>query len=321
MRLSVGDATNTSDRFCVDLKLANCGTPVSLLQGVVSTPSADFALEAGSVTCGDLPGAFHCQVSDTRNGLKFAVVPSVTAPPTCIDATGDRAVLHFCLQDKQPLCSGQQSVPLALAQTQAIDCGGDAASLGTRDGTVACTGLVGDCNADGKIDLDDLLAQVDVALQSDAPTVSQRARCDDDCDGDVDIFDMRDEMAAILAKLTPPLSCSAEASTGQVGDEKRLSMGRKALRLKNPDTPIRGIQLTLMPSGGPVTVTGVKGTRRTRGFTVVYRQLDPSGPVVVLIVSPSGRTIRRGAGQVARLTLAHSHHRGRLHVTDVRVAR
>jgi hypothetical protein len=321
MLLSASDATNATDRFCVDLRLANCGTPVGLLQGIVSAPVADFALEAGSVTCGELPDGYHCQVNDTGSAFKFAVVPPVTTPATCIDAKGNRMVVHFCLQDKAPICSGQPSVPLALTQVQAIDCGGDAASLDTRNGTVTCSGLLGDCNADGRIDVDDLLAQVDVALQSAAPTVSQRERCDDDCDGDVDIFDMRDEMEAILGSTTPPLPCSAEANTGQANDQKRLSMGRGTLRVKNPDAPIRGIQLTLMPTGGPVTVTGVKATRRTRGFTVVYRQLDPNGPVTVLIVSPTGRSIKRGAGQVARLSMGHARHRGRLHVTDVRIAR
>ena len=321
VRLSVSDASNTSDRFCVDLSLANCGTPISLLQGILSAPSADFALEPGSATCGGLPAGFRCQVSDTDAGIKFVVVPPVTSPAICIDTTGGATVLHLCLQDRAPVCSGQQSVPLQLSQVQAIDCSGGPAIPDTGNGSVACGGLLGDCNADGMIDGDDIVAQVEVALQNGAPTAQQRARCDDDCDGDVDIFDMRDEMEAILGSVHPPLPCASESNTGGGGNDTQVAMLARSLKLTNRTAPVRGVQLTLTPTGGPVSVTGVKATKRTKGFNVIFRQLDPNGPVRVFIVPAAGKTIPRGSGKIIKLTIARARHRGKLRVTDVKIAR
>jgi hypothetical protein len=317
--LSVDDAINAADRFCVDLSLLNCGTQVSLLQGTLKAPSADFTLVDGSVTCGTLPAGFSCRASQTSDGIKFVVVPPVTSPPTCIDPTGGKPVVHLCLQDQNPVCSGLSSVPLVLADVQAADCAGLDADPTTKDGAVTCGGALGDCNADGKLDLEDLLAQVDVALQSSPPTASQKMRCDDDCDGDVDIFDMRDQIDAILGNVQPPLTCALPSNTGVA--TSHVGMRATSLTLTNRDTTVRGVQLTLMPKGGPVRVTGAKATKRTQGFQVVYRQLDPNGPVRVLIVSLTGKKIPKGSGRIAKLALGRGRPRGKLHLVDTRVAR
>jgi len=319
LTLSVADATNTTDRFCVDVDLLSCGSKVSLLQGTLRAPSADFALVDGSVDCGTLPAGFQCRANQTADGVKFVVIPPVTDPPTCIDPTGGQPVVHLCLEDRNPVCSGLASVPLVLADVQAADCDGGAAAPVTNDGAVTCGGLLGDCNADGKIDVADLLAQVDVALQSGPPTAQQKLRCDDDCDGDVDIFDMRDEMDAVLRNASAPLACAQPASTG--AEKSHVAMRAASLMLTNRDATVRGVQLTLVPKGGPVTVTGAKGGKRTKGFQVVYRQLDPTGPVRVLIVSLDGKSIPRGAGRIAKLALAKTRHRGKLHLLDARIAR
>ncbi len=321
--VSVADAVDTTDRFCVDVLLANCGIDVGLMQGTLRAPAAKFALEADSVTCGGLPQGFQCRANETPDGIKFVVVPPVTQPATCIPPGGHTAIVHLCLHDTDPICSGQGTVPIDVADLQASDCTGANANPAARAGAVTCRGLLGDCNADGDIDLDDLLAQVDVALQSGAPTAEQQARCDDDCDGDVDIFDMQDEIDAILGTAPPPLTCSLPDSSdgGGATDRTHVAVRQRASVVLSSKDAVRGVELTFTPKGGPVTVTGAKTTKRTQGFNVAFRQSDANAPVRVLVVSVTGKKIPKGAGRIVKLTLAKGKHQGRLKLMGMKVAR
>jgi hypothetical protein len=77
------------------------------------------------------------------------------------------------------------------------------------------------------------------------------------------------------------------------------------------------VEVTLVPVGGPGAVTGVRGTRRTRGFTIAHHQATGHGPVHLLVVSLEGKPLRPGRAPIARLATA----KGRWRVQAVTVAR
>jgi hypothetical protein len=89
--------------------------------------------------------------------------------------------------------------------------------------------------------------------------------------------------------------------------------------LKNPKVPVRGIELTLEPVGGPVSVRGIVGIRRTKNFTVEYHQSGGEGVVKVVIVSLKGDMIRTGRGEIVRLKLVKAPGAGRLRLTGAKV--
>ena len=100
----------------------------------------------------------------------------------------------------------------------------------------------------------------------------------------------------------------------------RLRHRGRRVRLVNPDAAVRGLELTLEPAGGPVQVLDVRTRRRARGFAAEVHQAHPTGPAKVVLVSLSGEVIRPGRGTVLALKLRRPAGRGRLRLTEVRVA-
>ena len=66
----------------------------------------------------------------------------------------------------------------------------------------------GDCAVDGTtVDLFDVLAQIDFALDRFTPTPTQAVLCDDDCDQDIDLFDVLTGVDVVLGRRFLPLVC------------------------------------------------------------------------------------------------------------------
>ena len=63
------------------------------------------------------------------------------------------------------------------------------------------------------------------------------------------------------------------------------------------ETPIRGLQFTVVPLNEHITLVDVSTTARTEGFFVTF---DPKGGTVIL-TSLSGQTIAPGSGPIVEL--------------------
>ena len=150
-----------------------------------------------------------------------------------------------------------------------------------------------------------------------------RAAPADDCDTDVDIFDMSLEIDAILDAATPPLECPATSLTAATTTNSRpprVGFHHAAAMLASTQAAVRGVQLTFVPRGGPVHVLGVATTRRTDGFTALFRQTDPNGPVRVVVFALDGKTIPAGKGKIVKLLIDKTQGHGRLRLVASKVA-
>jgi hypothetical protein len=233
----------------------------------------------------------------------------------CLE-TGVGAIAHLCLQDPEPVCR-LRTVALAIEEPTVVGCNDPSVAVVSHGGNVTCEGVFGDCNVDDSFGLDDVVEKIDIALGRTDPTETQRILCDDDCDGDIDIFDILTEIDALLAN-TAPTRCT-EHRTGVAAATISASRRGRALELENVQTGIRGVEMTLTPMGGPVEVLGVRTTRRTRGFSVAFNQPDPAAPAKVILVAMNGRKILRGKGRIVRVKTRKGSV-GRLSVTSVKVA-
>jgi hypothetical protein len=320
--LAVSDADDFTDDFCVDLTLSNCSDEVSLLQGTLHLGGGSFELTNDAGNCGNF-GGFLCKANQATAGgdVKFVVFPA--ALQTCIPVSGASQVGHLCFHDLDPVCSGLSQVALDLTDLQGADCAHAPLAVADVDGTLRCGGLRGDCDADGDIDIDDLFAQADEAISPGIPSAQTLARCDDDCDSDVDIFDMSLEIDAILNASTPPLECPAaalKAAAATAGRAPHVGFHHTAAVLASNQAGVRGVQLTFVPRGGPVHVLGVATTRRTDGFTALFRQTDPNGPIRVIVFSLDGKTIPAGKGRIVKLLIDKTQSHGRLRLVASKVA-
>ena len=195
-----------------------------------------------------------------------------------------------------------------------------------------CGGRLCDCQADGDIDLFDVLFKIDIVLEKAMPTEVQRALCDDDCDGKIDIFDVLREIDHLLERTPCPEVCPVHPAAAVTGGGVRRGRGagggaggrggggRGGGGVLRNGGPVRGVELTLMPTGGAVEVVGVEPTARTRGFEVAYHQARPGAPVKVAVVSLEGRSIPPGRGTIVRVKTAPGGARTRLRVAEAKIA-
>jgi hypothetical protein len=189
------------------------------------------------------------------------------------------------------------------------------------------------------LDLFDILHKIDIIVERRVAGELERIVCDDDCDGDIDIFDVVREVDALLERIPTPLTCPATGEGGSLTGEQHSGASLKEKRggkedgpavqlrrrgrlvsLDNADVPVRGLELTLVPEGEPVAVKKVRATRRTRRFTVDYHQVAPGEPIKVILVSLSGESVRPGKGPVMRIKTAGGGRRARLRMSEAKVA-
>jgi hypothetical protein len=243
------------------------------------------------------------------------------------------------------MCPAATLVDLDVDDVQIADCNNAPLTPPcVAEGSVLCDGELGDCLANGGVDLFDVLHTIDLVLQRFEASAEQAVLCDVDCDVDVDIFDIVRMIDTLLERIPLPLACpgvplnaataaATEAATTTIADSLGAARARprrparratvqqrgRTLVLDNRDVGARGLEVTLTPEGGPVALRAVRGTRRTRGFEVVASQTDPSGPVKILIVALDGATLPPGRGAVARISTRRPRGGGTLRLTDTRV--
>jgi hypothetical protein len=340
VQLAVGDAASIDADFCVDVTLGNTGSGVQSVQATLADVPDEFELV--DAACTARTAGFSCTASETGDGRITLSVEGQGAQ--CIDA-GTGAIASVCLHDTTPVCPVPSLVQLDVADVTIADCASQPLQACTQSGSIACA-LLGDCVADGTINLFDVLHKIDIILQRVSPTAIEVIVCDDTCEGDINIFDLLQEIDAILGRIQQPLTCMATLSMAPVVEASgpttlstapaelasgpttfthstprvSLQQGGRAVVLANRRTPVRGIQLTLTPEGGPVEVLGVRGTRRSRGFVVAYHQEDPTAPLNVVVVSLTGEALDPGQGAIALLRTRSGRSRGHLRITDVIVA-
>ncbi|TMA90614.1 MAG: hypothetical protein E6J71_17315 [Deltaproteobacteria bacterium] len=310
--LALGDA-HAADSFCLDLGMTN---PLVKVRGLIANivdPSAEF--EFDGITCDGRASGFECSANEVSPGhIRFLVLDTLGG--RCLE-TGLGAIAHVCLRDREPLCR-LRTVSLAIEDPAVVGCDDPSVAVVSHAGNVTCEGVFGDCNVDDSFGLDDVVEKIDIALGRSEPTATQRILCDDNCDGVVDILDIIAEIDALLANTTPT-DCTAEGPRTVEAATVSASRRGRMLELANVHTGIRGVELTLTPTGGPVEVLGVRTTRRTRGFSVAFHQPNPAAPVKVILVAMNGRTIAPGKGRIVRVRTRKGSV-GRLSVTNVKVA-
>jgi len=215
----------------------------------------------------------------------------------------------------------------------------DASGFGRLDAAAAAdtlTGILGDCQIDNAVNLFDVLEMVDIVLGRVTASSRQQTLCDTTCNRTIDLLDILRENDATLGRIPMPLTCSAaltavtaEAAGGAPdasqasGDSNAagkvtVTQRGRSIQLQNTGLPVRGLELTLTPEGGPVEMLGVRSTLRSRQLRADFYQASPDEPVKVVLVSLDGRAIPRGRGSVARLQMRAAG--GRLKLTEAKVA-
>jgi cysteine-rich repeat protein len=329
--LSVADgASAAGGETCLLVSLTSAA-PVRAVQATLVDVPDEFELV--SVECTQRTAGFSCvgnEVGETnRLNLLLVDFAGRCIPP------GSEPIARVCVRDKTPMCGPTPtSVSVTPQDVVVANCDGQTVAPScTQGGAVLCPADVGDCNTDGRFDLLDVLRKIDIILGRAFPTPAQTVTCDADCDGDIDIFDVVRGIDALLERIPQPLTCapataaanirSLAAGNGAQTTESgtRISLGKRGrvVKLKNPKVPVRGIELTLEPVGGPVSVRGIVGIRRTKNFTVEYHQSGGEGVVKVVIVSLKGDMIRTGRGEIVRLKLVKAPGAGRLRLTGAKV--
>jgi len=339
-----GAAAAAAGETCVLVHLGNT-TAVRGVQGtIVDLPNELAAVRA---ECTSRTAGFACSVHEVA-GSSQAQLVVVDLGGACI-APGSGPIAQVCLTDAAPTCPASTLVALDVRDVLIADC--DNAPLApacVAGGSVACGGELGDCLANGDVDLFDVLQAIDVVLQRLVPTADQAVLCDVDCDLDTDIFDVVRMIDALLERIPLPLACpgvapaeadaggtvaSTEAATAMVADTRAARIPRAAraprsavvrqrgrsIVLDNRDVGVRALELTLVPEGGPVELREVRGTRRAHGFEVLSSRSDPSGPVKVILVALDGATLPPGRGTVVRLKTRNLRGAGKLRLTDARI--
>jgi hypothetical protein len=342
-------AVTAGGETCVLVHLAN---PTTAVQGVQATlVDVPDELSLVSVECTERTAGLSCSANEVAGTNEIRLVVVDPAGGRCF-AAGTGPIARVCVRDKAPVCGPDRTdVTLVPQAVQVVACTNEpVAPVCTQPGVIGCPDLLGDCEADGDFDLFDILYKIDVVLGRRVPTARQRMLCDDDCDGDVDIFDVVREIDALLERLPLPLTCplSVNAARAEVRASRNAAMSQadgeaatataqeershrhyvparvtaaqrgRSLGIKNA-MPVRALELTLVPEGGPVTVVGAEATRRTRGFEVAYHQAEPNGPVKVVLVSFADESIRPGRGAVVRLRTARGAGSGQLRLATVTV--
>jgi hypothetical protein len=335
VRLVVGDTATVGSDFCVDIGLDNASTGVQSVHATLVDVPDEFSLTGA--TCAPRAAGFSCSASETADNRILLSVDGTGAQ--CI-ASSTGAIARVCLHDPAPVCPVVSLVSLDVSDVTATDCAPQSLETCTRNGSIICE-VLGDCNIDnGVIDIFDVLNKIDIIIEKVAPTSAESIVCDDTCDGAIDIFDVLQEIDAILGVIPQPLTCpqplslapaaqpetvvpleaeGSAASSARPAPTLSMSQNGPALILTNRDTPVRGIELTLTPEGGPVDVVDVRATRRSRSFIVAHHQANPQAPVRIVIVSSAGERLRPGRGTIATLKLRHTKGHGRLRLTDALV--
>jgi subtilisin family serine protease len=217
----------------------------------------------------------------------------------------------------------------------------DASGFGRLDAVAAAdtlTGILGDCQIENAVNLFDILKMIDIVLGRVTASSQQQMLCDTTCNGTIDVFDILREIDAVGGRIPMPLTCpaaltavTAEAADGPPapdasqasGDSNAMgkvtvSQRRRSIQLQNTGLPVRGLELTFTPEGGPVEMLGVRVTSRSRQLRADFYQTSPDEPVKVVLVSLDGRAIAPGRGSVARLQMRAAG--GRLKLTEAKVA-
>jgi hypothetical protein len=289
-------------------------------------------------TCTTRTAGFTCSASETGDGR---IVLSLDGQGSACINPGAGAIARVCLHDAAPVCPVVSLVSLNASDVTATDCAAQPLAICPQSGGIICE-VLGDCAVDnGVIDIFDVLNTIDIILQKVAPTSVETIVCDDNCDGVINIFDVLQEIDAILGRISQPLTCAqalsltpatttesaaparaGNATAKRASSEPSVSLRQngRAVILANRRTPVRGLELTLEPAGGPVEVVGVRATRRARGFVVGYHQADFEAPVKIVVLSLAGEALQPGRGTIATLKLRGARRHGRLRLTGVRVA-
>lgn len=329
------DAVGSSGEVCVPLELTNA-VGVKGLEGIVTSD-----LEFSRIECGDRDSHFSCaanQLSDGRS-VRFSILD---VGGSCLPA-GTGAVARMCFASDDQTCQDASTVAIGLQSVTAGDCNGTpVAPVCTQSGAIGCV-EIGDCEVDRDVDLFDILHMIDLVLEVAPPEGAEQTACDTDCNGELDIFDIFRMIDVLLGIRPRPLTCSAPhaatsearlAATSPSAVEADLpsapnvpsqpfELRRRGkawvVRVAN-DRPLRGVELTLTPTDGPVEVRGVRSAQRARGLTTEHRQADPHAPVKILMTAFDDARIAAGHGTILTIrTPAHHSDAGHLTLTDVKV--
>jgi hypothetical protein len=338
--LTVSGATTTpGGETCVLVQLSN-PSAVRGAQGVVLDLPDE--LTPVSAECTGRTSGFSCSVNEVpgTGEIQFVVID---LGGRCI-APGGGPIARICLNDQAPVCSVDSLVDLAVSDVVVADCvQGELAPICTEGGSVLCESeaQLGDCLGDGDFDLADILFKIQIILQRAMPTAAQRVLCDDNCDLDIDILDVVREIDALLERIPLPLTCpegaqaaALEAPRGERSAETAVIAERATKRaprkaaarlrgrsivLQNPDAPVRALELTFVPEGGPAKLREVRSTRRLRNLEVAMYQSDPGAPAKVVVYALDGAAIPSGRGTVARLVTERVRGGGRLKLREVKI--
>ena len=337
VNLGIGDGVSPpSTEFCVDLNLTN-GRAIRAVQTAVIDVPDEFQLSR--CQCASRTAAFSCQCNEIPATNRINVV-ILDAGGGCI-ASGSGPIARICLTDRAPLCPLSNSVQLNIDPSPVVaDCSNNQpCDVSRSSGAVRCcgSGLLGDCNGDGHLDLLDILTKIDIVLGRVTPTPAQVCICDDTCDSRIDVFDVLREIDALLGRIPTPLACPTPTPsvTAQVlpagahgaGTSEPTSHAASAKRrgsailLQNRDEAVRGLELTLSPVHGPVDILGVRSTRRTRRFMTAFHQASATAPAKILVLSLRGEAIQPGHGPVVRVQTRHDAGHGHWKVTDARIVK
>jgi hypothetical protein len=340
-----GATTTPGGETCILVQLSNPGA-VRGAQGVI-LDVPDELTPVGAECTGRTSG-FGCSVNEVAGTgeIQFFVVD---LGGSCI-APGSGPIARICLEDQAPICTVDSLVDLRVSDVVVADCEGDELEpICTEGGSVLCESeaQLGDCLGDGDFDVADILFKIQIILQRAVPTAAQRVLCDDNCDLDIDILDVVREIDALLERIPLPLTCpegaQAAALEAPLGErsaataqraETAMSAERASKRaprtaaarlrgrsvvLENPDVPVRALELTFVPEGGPAKLREVRRTRRTGNLEIAMYQSDPGAPAKVVVYALDGATIPSGRGTVARLVTERVRGGGRLKLHEVKI--
>ena len=323
-----GGAATSGTEACVLVELANTA-PVQAVQARIADVPDKFT--TATVQCTGRASGFACGATEVQgaNQIQIAVIDlgGGCIPP------GTGPIARVCLAGRADMCMATTAVTLELSNVSVFNCDNvTAAPLCVENGTAICGTELGDCLADGGVDLFDILYAIDIVLQRRTPSVPQAILCDDDCDGDIDLLDVVRQIDMLLHRIPRPLTCGgvgasltaravtapSAAKTAKAPPAPSVKQFGRTITLDNRAIGVRALELTFVAERGAPRVEGVRATRRTAGLTVSAYQADAGEPVKVVVVGIDGDTIKAGRGPIARLETARGS-RGKLRLSDAKI--
>ena len=165
----------------------------------------------------------------------------------------------------------------------------------------------GDVNADGDINVGDVVALVDIILERVNPDPVTAAISDCNRDSALDIGDVVCLVDVILGGSTSTLIASQTPTQGQRAGAARLGLEgsgsapeeRTVLLEADVGSGVAGVQARIAYDPGRVRLGTPELAPRATGFNLVYQ--DNGDELVLLVYDASGQTMAAGDGAIVRL--------------------